>query len=179
MADTLIYPVAQQLLECFCDALAVEYPEPDVGRPANCCIRVGESVSADADLYTDLCCEGLAWVRPVEIFAAAADFPAPDTSAVVTGCGMPAWGLVLELGVLRCAPTGDITEIPTCEDWTALAEYVMRDAKAMRAAICCLIPQFDASSVAIGQWQPLPTTGGCAGGSMNITVQIINDCEDC
>lgn len=177
MADTLILPMAERLLECLCAALIEHHEAAD--RPENCCIRVGESVSADASAYEDLCCSGLAWVRIDSIFASNDEFPNPDTQVPITGCGVSAWGVVLEMGVLRCAPTGDINTIPTCNDWTALAVNVANDARAMRDAICCLTAQLDQQSVAIGSWQPLPTTGGCAGGAWQISVQIPNDCEGC
>jgi hypothetical protein len=177
VSDTLILPMAELLLTCFCEALTVQHTAAN--RPAHCCLRVGESVSADASPYEDLCCEGLAWVRIDSIFASNDEFPNPDTQVPVTGCGVSAWGVVLEMGVLRCAPTGSTTAVPTCSEWTALAVNVTNDARAMRDAICCLTAQLDPSSVAIGSWNPLPTTGGCAGGSWQISVQIANDCEDC
>lgn len=178
MPDTLIYPVVQELLSCLCAALDTEYGDSPF-KPQHCCVRAGESVSADASIYEDLCCEGLAWVRMNTMYVTNDEFPNPDTVAAVSGCGVQAWGLELEMGVLRCAPTGSISEIPTCEEWTTLTSNVARDAKAMRAAMCCLINRLDPYSVAIGQWSPLPTTGGCAGGSWNLTVQIVNDCEGC
>lgn len=175
--DNLILPMAERLLACLCIALEANHtPE---NRPAHCCLRVGEAVSADASLYEDLCCEGLAWVRIDGVFASNDEFPNPDTQSVVTGCGVYAWGVTLEMGVMRCAPTGDISTIPTCDEWTALAVNVANDTRAMRDAMCCLIEQLDPSSVAIGSWAPLPTTGGCSGGAWQITVQVMNDCEDC
>lgn len=177
MADTLILPVAQQLLTCLCEALPLEMAANKV--PEQCCFRSGEIVSADASVYEDLCCSGLAWVRPVTMFSSGEDFPNPDTAVVTNACGPYAWGLTLEMGVMRCAPTGTMSTIPTCTDWTDLNTDIFNDAKAMRRAICCLTAQFDPSSVAIGTWTPLPTSGGCAGSTWQVTVQIINDCEGC
>ena len=177
MSDLLILPVAQSLLTCLCEALPLEMAVDKV--PDECCFRTGEIVSSDASAYEDLCCSGLAWVRPVTMFSASDDFPNPDTSSVVDACGPFAWGLTLEMGVLRCAPTGSATAIPTCAEWTELNTDIFNDARAMRRAMCCWIGQFDPSSVAIGAWQPLPTTGGCAGSTWQVTVQIINDCEPC
>lgn len=177
MTDTLIQPMAQKLLDCLCAALPTKMTADKV--PARCCFRPGEIVSADASIYEDVCCDGLAWVRVDDIFSTSIDFPAPDTSVVITGCGPMAWGVVLEMGVMRCAPTGSVAAIPTCDEWLELQLDIMNDAAAMRAAICCLIAQLDPQSVAIGSWAPLPTTGGCAGGLMQISVQIPNDCQDC
>ena len=177
MTDTMIQPIAEDLLECFRTALLAEHGTtlmPTGTMPSEVCFRVGELASMDASLYQDLCCSGLAWVRVADIFSTSVDFPAPDTLVVWTGCGPQAWGVVFELGVMRCAPTGDISTIPTCDEWTALQTNVMKDAKAMRAAFCCLFNQLDPGSVAVGSWAPLPTTGGCAGGTWQVTVQIIN-----
>jgi hypothetical protein len=184
MADTTVTPVAEALLACFCAALEDQHGTvrmPAGTMPSECCLRVGEIVSADASTFQDLCCSGLAWVRVADIFASSTDFPAPDTP-VVLNCPIPSWGVVFELGVMRCAPTGDINTIPTCDEWTNLFELVMQDAAAMRAAGCCLATypglQLDHSSIAFGSWAPLPTSGGCAGGTMQISVQIVN-CESC
>lgn len=177
MTDTMIQPIAENLLECFRTALTAEHGAvlmPNGTMPSEVCFRVGELASMDASLYEDLCCSGLAWVRVADIFSSATDFPTPDTLVVWDACGPRAWGVVFELGVMRCAPVGDISTIPTCTEWTALQNSVMRDAKAMRQAFCCLFGQFDPSSIALGSWAPLPTTGGCAGGTWQVTVQILN-----
>lgn len=185
MADNLIQPVAEQLLACFCNALEEQHGStymPAGSRPQECCFRSGEIVSADASVYQDLCCSGLAWVRVADIFASADDFPAPDTTIPITGCGPQAWGVVFELGVLRCAPTGDEYTVPSCDDWTLFQQYLFLDQAAMRQAMCCLIELRNGedmqSSVAIGSWAPLPTSGGCGGGTWQVTVQIL-DCGEC
>lgn len=183
MTDTMIQPVAAMLLECFRNALLAEHGPglmPNHGTmPSEVCYRVGELASMDASLFQDLCCSGLAWLRVADIFSTSEDFPAPDTLVTWTGCGPMAWGVVFELGVMRCAPTGDIATIPNCDEWTTVQYNIMNDAKAMRQAFCCLFAQFDPSSIALGSWTPLPTTGGCAGGTWQVTVQIINSecCE--
>jgi len=89
MSDLLILPVAQSLLTCLCEALPLEMAVDKV--PDECCFRTGEIVSSDASAYEDLCCSGLAWVRPVTMFSASDDFPNPDTSSVVDACGPFAW----------------------------------------------------------------------------------------
>jgi len=178
MADTMIQPVAQQLLDCFAAALITEHGLPTMAeggtRPGETCFRSGELASMDASVFEDLCCSGLAWVRVADIFSTSTDFPTPDTLNVLMGCGAMAWGVVFELGVMRCAPTGSIETIPTCDEWTALQANLMADAKAMRAAFCCVFGEYDPGSIAIGSWVPLPTTGGCAGGTWQVTVQILN-----
>lgn len=180
MTDLLVRPVALQLLACFETALTNQHGTvlmPNGTMPSEVCFRVGEIVSADASVYQDVCCSGLAWVRVTDIFSTSDDFPAPDTNVVITGCGPLAWGVTFELGVLRCAPTGDEYTIPSCEDWTALQEAIFLDQAAMREAMCCLIGLHDPGSIAIGSWSPLPTSGGCAGGVWSLAVQIA--CGDC
>lgn len=185
MSDLVVAPIAEDLLQCFCDALLNQhgpvYMVNGGTRPGECCFRSGEIVSADASVNEDLCCSGLAWVRVADIFASSTDFPTPDTTLVVSGCGVPAWGIVFELGVLRCAPTGDTYSIPTCDQWTALQQALFLDQAAMREAMCCLIELQNSrnlqQTVAIGSWNPLPTSGGCAGGTWQVTVQVIN--EEC
>lgn len=180
LTDNLILPAAERLLFFLCQALEEVHEEEF--RPLNCCLRVGESVSADASTYEDICCEGLGWVRVNQMFASNNEFPNPDTAEVIS-CAIYAWGVILEMGVIRCAPTGDIDTIPTCAEWTQLSINVANDALAMRKAMQCFIEEqnanFDNRSVAVGSWDPLPTSGGCAGGTWDITVQIINDCEGC
>lgn len=179
MSDTLIAPAVSSLLQCLCEALNDVYAADPENRPRECCYRVGEAVSADASAYEDLCCSGLAWARLAGIFPASDEFPNPDTDTIISPCGIQAWGATIEIGVLRCAPTGSATSIPTCGQWTDLFDLVTRDSQAMRQAFCCWIPQFETQSVALGSWTPLATSGGCAGGSWEVTVQIINDCQDC
>ena len=174
----MIQPVAAMLLECFRNALTAEHGSVLMVNggtmPGEVCYRVGELASMDASVFDDLCCSGLAWLRVADIFSSSTDFPTPDTLTVWNGCGPMAWGVVFELGVMRCAPTGSIESVPECDEWTALQVNVMNDAKAMRQAFCCLFAQFDPGSIALGSWAPLPTTGGCAGGTWQVSVQIIN-----
>lgn len=182
MTDTMIAPIAQQVLDCFCAALITEHGVATMleggTRPSQCCYRPGELASMDASLYEDLCCSGLAWVRVTDMFSSSTDFPTPDTLNVWTGCGPMAWGVVFELGVMRCAPTGSVAAVPTCEEWMALQANIFKDAKAMRTAMCCLKNLYDPGSLAIGSWEPLPTTGGCAGSTWELTVQVLNT-ESC
>ncbi len=55
----------------------------------------------------------------------------------------------------------------------------MGDAKAMRAAACCFEELYDAQTVALGQWSPAGPDGGCIGSTWQVSVEILNECEDC
>lgn len=170
MEDEAILPVAQLLLDCFCEALATT-PNP----PAKCCFRTGQQVSAGIALNEDECCNGLAWVRVVSDFPSARQFPEQDTEPI-GGCP-PEWlAVIFELGVLRCVPEGTLQNLPTCEQETAVFTDVMHDNAAMRAAFCCLAGGFDTK--VLGVWEPLATEGGCTGGTRIVTVWVPS-CMEC
>lgn len=152
----------------------------DAGAPAEICHRPGDQVPLNIGLTQDECCSGLAWVRvqgidPVTdpLSMTAPDFnPCTDMGRLVT----------LELGVARCNPFGTAGRGPTCEEWTTLAARIDLDASAMRRAVCCAAATLTSDDTFVervlpGSWTPLESSGGCAGGSMTVTVLL--DCEDC
>jgi len=167
--DQSILPVAQELLTCFCTSLNAN-PDP----PEICCLRVGQRVSALISANDDECCRGLAWVRVVSDFPSN-DFPEQLTTPI--GNCPPGWlAVILEMGVLRCAPAGTIFDLPTCPEWTALFTTLMNDSAAMRDAFCCL--DLDVSAKLLGIWEPLEVEGGCTGGTRTVTVWVPS-CLDC
>src|SRR5262245_8457634 len=122
MAETVLYKVADTLLTCLCQELAVN-PNP----PRYCCIRAGAEVTQDLGARVgDECCEGLGYVKVNSIFPST-NFPLPDDEAY--DC-VRAWAIELEMGVFRCAPQGGTGLVP-CEAWTATAQQLMDDAQAM------------------------------------------------
>lgn len=175
--DTMFLPVAQNLLACLCFELNSR-PNP----PQICCLRGGEAVIQDAGILLDECCKGQAYVRIVGVsptgHGGEAPFPSPSTDFPVTGCGVPAWNLVLEVGVFRCAPTGSANLPATCAAWNTAVALQQQDMVAVKAAICCLIATLDPQSVAIGTWEPQGPDGGCLGSTWQITVEVDN-CEGC
>jgi hypothetical protein len=165
LADPLVMPLAQELLVCLDqELLKVETP------PRYVQLRAGNVVAHLLSMGQDECCEGLAWVRPASFYPASAVFPTQD-AAPVKG-GTKAWAVTLEIGAIRCAPTGDETTIPTGAEWEDTVQAVMDDAAAMRRAICCFIEQEPRRSgrVLPGQWQPIDVQGGCVGGIMTVTI---------
>ena len=126
--------MANQLLLCLTNAVnAAANP------PANICMRMGDDIAADADLYTDLCCEGLAYVSLGDIYPADDLFSRSQTAtrATARACPFPAWAAVLRLGIIRCAPTGTSTTMPSCDDWNSAAAQLFVDSASIRAASCC------------------------------------------
>lgn len=175
--DTLLLPAAINLLNCLCAALNAR-PNP----PAICCLRPGDSVVQDVAIpgfSNDECCQGQAYVRFIGFYmtgGAESPFPSPSTDAPVSPCGVPAWGVQLEMGVFRCIRTD---RQPTCPEYTEAVIQQMGDAKAMRQAACCFEELYDPESVALGQWSPAGPDGGCIGSTWQVSVEILNECEDC
>lgn len=175
--DTLLYPIAQELLACLCTALEAnaneEFPAPGI-----CCIRAGDSTIQDMDGITDECCTGMAYVRIDGFYPTGgptSPFPSPSSDFALNKCAPYAWGLQMEIGVFRCMSTG----ILPCEDWGYVALRQMNDAKAMRSAVCCFMRTRDQGDVAMGSWSPKGRDGGCIGGIMPVTAMVINRCAGC
>lgn len=167
---SMVSDAAQNLLNCF-EAELLEAPNP----PANICLRVGAEVPYDAGLSQDECCEGLAWVRIARIYPTNSRFPDQDNEP--HDCVTTSWGVDLEMGAARCKPFGDLQRGPSCDEWTALALQIDEDAAAMRRALCCFLPMVFSENLLPVEWVPVATDGGCAGGTMMVTVQV--DCLEC
>lgn len=172
MADNMALPLANQLLECLCDALATN-PNP----PAQCCLRVGDVVYADFNQFQDQCCEGLAYVRIARIFPSH-EFPAQLETW--TPCTNLQFAVELEMGVFRCEPQQETVDLPSCDAWTATATQVANDWEAMTRAACCLDEQLQAdpatrgNPLIMGVWQPTNSGGGCTGGTLSVIVATMN-----
>jgi hypothetical protein len=166
VADPLVMPLAQELLACLDQEMAkVADPSTYVQ------LRAGNVVAHLLSTYEDECCEGLAWVRPSAFFPSSSVFPVQDAQPLKGG--VRAWAVTLELGAVRCAPTGDENAVPTAAEWEATVQTVMDDAAAMRRAICCFIEARPGRSgrVLPGVWQPIDVQGGCVGGILPVTIQ--------
>lgn len=182
IADPVVMPLARELLAC----LDVEIQKV-LNPPKYVQLRMGSVVDHLISTGADECCEGLAWVRPAAFYPGTEPFP--EQLATATR-GMPAgtkfWAVTLEMGAIRCFPTPGPNDLVTAAQWDAATQACMDDAAAMRRAICCMIagppdalsPR-GSSKVIAGQWQPLSTEGGCAGGILPVTFMgPACDCED-
>ena len=164
--DPVAMPLAEELLGCFEQELAmVLHPPASIGfRPGS----VTDLLLSDTE---NECCNGLGWVRIAAIYPSSTAFPLQDEEP--NPSGVLRWAIDLEMGVARCSPTPDPTSIPSNAEWEAVVRNVMDDAAAMRRAICCFIaldPVNRKKMVLPRDWQPIDTQGGCAGGTMLVTV---------
>lgn len=170
------FEIADALRACLAAAF-----EGDTGVPAEICHRPGAEAPLSLGMSQDECCSGLGWVRIAGID------PVPDaTSFEEPGdnpCQIFTRRITLELGVARCNPFGDAARGPSCETWTELALRMDMDAAAMRRAVCCLRdgdgvgPGEQITGVRAGAWEPLESSGLCAGGIM--TVVVWQECAEC
>jgi hypothetical protein len=175
--DMLLLPEAVMLLDCLCTALNNQ-PNP----PETCCLRPGDTVIQDVGIpgfSDDDCCRGQAYVKISGFYMtgeASSPFPSPSTDAPISPCGIPAFGVQLEMGVFRCIRTD---RQPTCTEYTEAVIRQMADAKAMRCALTCFVEQHDPQTVAVGNWSPAGPDGGCLGSTWQVSVEVLNSCEDC
>lgn len=173
-ADPMVMPRARELLLCLEQEIAKVLDPPTYVQ-----LRTGAVVPHLISENEDECCAGLAWVRPVSFWPSSDAFPGQDEAPQPKG--VAGWAITLELGAIRCAPTPDAGSLPTAAEWDAITQAVMDDAAAMRRAICCYIEAMPsrARNVLPGLWQPLDTSGGCAGGVMTVTLRApACDCSD-
>lgn len=148
----------------------------DTGKPAEICHRPGSEVPLSIGTGQNECCSGLGWVRIVSVTPVVDPQQAedPDFNPCVVGDRR----IVFELGVARCNPFGTAEAGPTCEEWTELALRMDVDAVRMRAAVCCLQNSDDVGEyqsvyrLLPGTWEPIDSSGGCAGGTMQVTAWI-------
>lgn len=165
------YQMAANLLDCF----KIYLLEQEDAAPQKIMMRSGE-VTALISVTEDECRCGLAWVRIVRFYPTDT-FPAE--SETWSPCGPAGWAVVLEMGVLRCAPVGDAATLPTDEEWRNAIHLQMMDAAAMRKAVdCCFGLQIESETLVLGSWEERPPEGACMGGTQQITV-LVDACNDC
>lgn len=167
MSDDPVLPIADLLLACLCETVAVK-PNP----PALCCIRYGADVTQDA-FPVDICCEGLGYVLVGDMIPSSQSFPDPDTAAA--GCVGQAWAVNIELGILRCAKATD------CDGFTTETTQHLIDRWSLVDALCCFKKRFNQTYHGALSWQPLsgaslPIEGNCGGATMSIVVQVPGAC---
>lgn len=167
----LVADLMGEALACLAAAVA-DLDDP----PEQVCLRPGDQVSLLASLNDDECCTGLAWVRLVNTYPST-EFP--DQDVTFSRCPPPQWAVVLEMGIARCAPTADATDIPSCEEWTAATAAQLADRAAMIRAVCCL-EQVDTDRMVLrGLYTPQAVEGGCLSGTLQVTVAVpACECEE-
>jgi hypothetical protein len=160
--DRVALPAALAMLVCL-DAQVSRLDTP----PAYVGLRPGAGVDFQMSLTQDECCQGLAWVRVDGIFPSSVNFPNPDQTPL--RCGVGQWGVALEIGIVRCAPTPSAQSIVLPDEYSALAEALLADFAAMDCAIQCMLDGWKRVAV-VGRWTPLSLATNCAGGTMTVTV---------
>lgn len=174
MADTVILPLANQLLTCLCEQLA-DNPDP----PAECCLLAGDLTIHDINAENSLdktCCPGTAYVRIGNMYPSS-NFPAPDTEpGKGNGCFPVSWAVELTMGVVRCVPGMGSTAGPDCVDWTLAATHDANDLDAMRKALCCWQPQLPRGKLWLAGVSTVTLTADCIERLMVVTVQIPKCC---
>lgn len=180
--DTQVLALASALKLCLTNAVTGNPGSPPL---SNICYRLDLQVAHDADLYDDLCCEGLAYVSFGDIYPV---YESTDinTARQMEPCSPPAWGVNLRAGIIRCVPVGTDTTMPTCQEWADSFTQAAHDAQALRATACCFrsyIRSQDGSGpfwgmgVVVGHQSQVQLQGGCVERNVQIAVQIPNcDC---
>jgi len=174
--DLIATPVAEQLLACFTEKLN-ELPSP----PKYIQMRAGAATGPLFGPNVDECCSGLAWIRVASVYPSWDSFPAADNTW--TPCGPLAYAVQLEMGMAFCMPWSDSDGVlddvdpPNTQDWASAFSTQMQHQNLMRqTAACCFLPT---QRRAVGEWAPLPVEGGCTGGTLTVTVSVMNPCSDC
>jgi hypothetical protein len=170
--------IMETLLSCLCEAVSGN-PNP----PQKCCFRIGEQVAHDADLFSDLCCEGLAYVALGDIYPVFGPFPEPgEVDQANRACSFPSWAINVRMGILRCTPVGTDTTMPTCAEWNTAAFQQIYDVQSLATAACCFKRSWVAAqpgmSVVIGTNSTTVPEGGCVERFIGMQIQTIN-CPDC
>lgn len=166
--DPAVWPMLVELLACL-SAAADEVEAPPLYRQ----IRTGDQIQAGVSPTQDECCQGLAWVRPVQVSPTSA-FPTPESAW--QPCPPGELAVEIELGMLRCAPfmadgSSDADLLLVTEgQWATTTNRVLADAAAMRRAACCMIAK--GYTVFVGSWNPVAVEANCTGGTMRITVAV-------
>lgn len=165
--------LAQELLACLETQLGLG-PAPIA--PAHVMLRAGEQVTPLLSTGDDECCRGLGWVR-VQALSGVRELGAVDN----VSCFRQERYLTLEMGVARCAPTPGPGQLPTEDQWTAVALQLDADMGAMEAAICCAFGDLDGSAaeeVAVGDYTPFGQDGNCIGGTMTVRIALSACCPE-
>lgn len=174
MADTQVLPLANALLACLVEQLALN-PDP----PANACLRAGQQVIHDVNLENSsdlVCCPGLAYVRIGTVFPST-DFPSPDTRN--DKCLSLARAAELTAGVVRCVPNMAAPAGPDCTDWTTAAIHDANDMDALFKALCCWTDTAEFKSVRGRRWAAQQSTVDQTADCIERMLTVLVDVRKC
>lgn len=175
-----IYVNAQRIRDCVLDWLG----EDDA--PARACVVAGNVAWDDCE------CGQLTVAFTQD--SASANFPNPSSTTnqqwSMRSCGHPLVVWELNVTLLRCAPTGEGQDAPSCQELEDYALRVVQDAIAVRKSVeCCLQTLYSEKDVSgrklITDWLTssqyfVGPNGGCGGSNLPITIgmQAICECGD-
>lgn len=168
---TVAITLAEDLRDCLQTALLAG-PNPILAQYVM--LRAGAEVTPLLGTNDDECCRGLGWVRIVRISGVKGIGELDNVS-----CFQQERTLELEMGVARCAPSSDISSVPTEEQWTQAAFQLDADQGAMEAAVCCAFTGADnplVEEVSVGEYLPFGVDGNCIGGTMSVFVRMTACC---
>lgn len=174
MVRNFLSPLAEQLRACLCDTLA------ETGRPVCVCMLYHGSTAPPMD-HCDCRCPptrdstahgstGQAWVRLASI-----DIPGDrDARSEPANCGIRIWRGIYELGVYRCVSTGEGAhgQPPGPKTRAVEAQNAQLDAVAIIRTLSCCAALADRRWSITSPWRPIGPTGGCAGSSMQIGIEL-------
>lgn len=168
---------AEILLDCLREYFLVPHdnlPDIPVG---NFCLIPGSEIAEDVDPITgsDLCCEGLAWVRIGDAYPSS-NWPEPD--ATLSKCWPVQWAQRYEVGILGCYPSSE--HMLTCAQ---KGEYALQDAarlEALKQVFCCFAQKKEMTRTArnwtIESIAVQGPRGGCVSRVASVIVQLPKCC---
>lgn len=159
-ADTMIWPVIQELVGCLCAEVNAD------GELCYCGPLVGSDIPFN---FTTDCSEGVAYVRLDSTFPSTVAFPQADQTPRET------WRLAFNLvvGVLRPAYPVDNQGNVDPDEFRASGALMAADMAAMyRAIVCCFAEQFPDALYVLGSYVPIPLEGEVVGGEWQLTVSV-------
>lgn len=173
----VVDPVAAPVLAGVLDAaLALYDAVADRGVPTPCAAGVLAGAAAAVDRGMDVadgCC-GQLWVRLVNVYPTGAAFPAPDVAAHA-GRDL-SWAVVVEVGVVRPAPTVQETAeglvLPTMAEEQDAAALAATDSALIRQALLTEYAQDGEVGIVLGAFVPFGPDGGVVGGATTATILV-------
>lgn len=164
--DTVALPVAQQLMQCLCQAVTMN-PKP----PQTCGFRPYINGAPLLGTTVDECCKGLAFVYSAPAYPSRSAFPAPEPGPVLCGT---TWAMQMQMGIWRCAPVGTLQAPPVQGDWDQLQVDLFNDFASLRDALCCFLALRQKKTVSLDGWDVVNDgpEGGCIGTVMTLKVQL-------
>lgn len=175
MADVEL-DMANLLLDCLQQQFLL--PIDGLPEPGNFCLIPGTEIAEDVDPLngTDLCCEGLGWVRINDAYPSS-DFPAADP--ITTKCFPVGWAQRYEVGLLGCY---DSSHALSCTEKTALAIADAQRLKVLKQVFCCFGNALKENRRTAGRLWTIESIsvqgprGGCISRVASVVVQLPKCC---